>query len=131
MVAQVQTNDTQEEIKYLTYNGMSRKPTFWGIPLIPFITLFFPLIMSLLIGIRIFGLIKGLIIPLILASILIFIKIKCTNDSNALVRLFWVYRGIIYRFFSGSIIVSFSCANKKINRKKLNEFFRQSEAKKR
>lgn len=124
MVVQVQANTENETDKYLTYKGFGRKPLVWGIPLIPFVSIIFPLILSLFLGIRFMGM-SGLIIPTILAFILFFLKMQCVNDSNALTKLYWIYKGFFLRLLVGSFTLKVSPTDKKITRKKLNEFYRQ------
>lgn len=114
-----------EDDEYLSYNGLSRKALFIGIPLIPFFIFFFLMVLTGYFGVQKFGVGKGLIAPFLFSIPLIYMRIKCANDSTALDKIYWEFKGLLLRLKTGRLTLSILATINKTNRFTVNDFFKR------
>ena len=101
----------QEENKestdfFSSYNGLGRPALAWGVPVFIFITMFFLIISTFFIGIILgFGFFS-ILIPMILFTVIFFIKIKCESNNRAIEIIKINIYGFLLRLKSGGKILT-------------------------
>ncbi|HIF6147145.1 conjugal transfer protein traD [Vibrio parahaemolyticus] len=100
-------DESNERTDYASYNAFSRVALLFGVPIIPLLILAMVTLASGFIGITQYGLV-GLMMPISSLALIVFIRVKCRDNSRALHTLWWSLRGLVLRLQCRSSVVSFS-----------------------
>ena len=115
----------KEKFEYLSYNCLSRKPLYYGVPFLLGLLFFVFIVFSSLLAVAMSSKVIG-VIPVFLAGGLFGIKLICENDSLAFEKLKWSVKGIILRVKTRSFNIEISpkIISDKKRMERINDFFK-------
>lgn len=99
-------NNEAKQLEFDIYNGMSRVPLFWGVPIFPLLLCFVSTLVFGMGGFSVFGVWGSLLaLPFILVGIAL--RIVCEKDDKYLRRLHFMLRRLRLNFrFGQSLFVT-------------------------
>jgi hypothetical protein len=115
---------------YAAYGGLGRVALMWGVPLLPFLMLFFLAIFGFVVGFFLFGFLYGLLSASVFGGAMFFMKVLCENDDRAVERWKWKARGLVHfiRARKMIVMVGVDIANQDTREKNVYQFFKENRA---
>jgi len=93
--------DDQPPIEYLSYNGLGRSPTVWGVPFMAgLVIMCVCLLPAMLLGVFISP--YGWLFAVTAVPLLIFARIQCETDDKALTKLAKEVKWALIKWMSGN-----------------------------
>ncbi|WP_434529571.1 conjugal transfer protein TraD [Vibrio sp. K4] len=117
----------QEREQFASYHSLARKPLIGGIPVIALVTGCGAMLLTGFLGCLFFGA-KGLVLPALIAATLLYIRIRCMDDSRATEDMKWELKGFLTRLRCQSTTISFTSIDDNPLRRKqhVSEWFKNN-----
>ena len=117
----------QEREQFASYHSLARKPLIGGIPVIVLVSGCGAMLLTGFFGCLLFGA-MGLVLPALIALGLLYIRIRCMDDSRATVDMKWELKGFLTRLRCQSTTISFTSIDDNPLRRKqhVSEWFKNN-----
>lgn len=117
----------QEREQFASYHSLARKPLIGGIPVIVLVTGCGAMLLTGFLGCLFFG-VEGLVLPALIAATLLYIRIRCMDDSRATEDMKWELKGFFTRLRCQSTTISFTSIDDNPLRRKqhVSEWFKNN-----
>lgn len=107
-----------EDVVFPSFNGLNRPAMAFGIPMVIGIFTALFIILSFFGGLYFSLGFYSLFLPSLGVIFLVFLKVICEDDPNALAFIKWRFRAILIRLFQGNAIIYLTSND--LNRRKYN-----------
>ncbi|WP_439295215.1 VirB3 family type IV secretion system protein [Lonepinella sp. BR2882] len=101
-------SDLENEFSFPSFNGMNRPAMMYGVPMVLGIFTLLFIIVTLFGGMSLNLGVYSLVLPTIGLLFLLFIKIICEDDPNALSFMKWRFKAILLKLQQGNPIIHLS-----------------------
>ncbi|WP_261887508.1 conjugal transfer protein TraD [Vibrio aerogenes] len=102
---------------YASYHSLSRQPLIAGIPVITLVIGFALVLLTTVLALLTVGL-TGLVVPALILFGLLYIRIRCAEDSRATEEMRWELKGMQIRLMCRSNMISFTSIDESERRRK-------------